>query len=181
VVQSVELLLDDGTDGSVRAQWDLLAGTGLPSQARHAGPTNRPHVTVAVRAWLDPGLEPALRAAVGDLPLPLRLGGLTCFGRNRFVLVRLVVPEVGLLALHAAVCSALGPDPDDVEARGNLAPGRWTPHVTLARRLMPEQVGAALGVLSGAPGGTSDIDGHAVGCRRWDGEARRETSLVNSM
>ena len=142
MVQSVELLLDDGTDGSVRAQWDLLAGTGLPSQARHAGPTNRPHVTVAVRAWLDPGLEPALRAAVGDLPLPLRLGGLTCFGRNRFVLVRLVVPEVGLLALHAAVCSALGPDPDDVEARatsrpdagrrtsrwrGGSCPNRWAP------------------------------------------------------
>ena len=181
MVQSVELLLDDGTDACVRAHWERLAAAGLPSQARHAGPTNRPHVTVAVRARLDPGLEPALRAAVRDLPLPLRLGGLTCFGRDRFVLVRLVVPDVRLLALHAAVASGLGPDPDDVDARGNLAPGRWTPHVTLARRLTPEQVGAALGALSGRPGGTSDIDGYAVGCRRWDGDARRETSLVNSV
>ena len=116
-------------------------------------------------------MEPALHDAVSDLPLPLRLGALACFGHRRLVLVRLVVPDVRLLALHAAVAVALGPDPDDAEAAGNLAPGRWTPHVTLARRLTPEQVAAALTALH--PVGRAEGNGRAVCCRRWDGDARR--------
>lgn len=170
MVQSVELLLDDDVDASVRRQWERLAAAGLPSQARHAGPTNAPHVTLTVRARIDQGVDPALHDAVADLPLPLRLGALACFGRERFVLVQLVVPDVRLLALHAAVAVALGPDPDDAEAGGNLAPGRWTPHVTLARRLTPEQVSTALSALRDH---RTDGDGQAVCCRRWDGDARR--------
>lgn len=170
MVQSVELLLDEASDSAVREQWARLREAGLPSQARHTGASNRPHVTVAARAAIDPGWEPALRAAVAGLPMPLRLGALACFGRRQFVLVRLVVPDAALLALHAAVADALGADPDGMR---NLAAGEWTPHVTLARRLSAAQVGAALEAL----GGAGRQQGAAVGCRRWDGAARREWPL----
>lgn len=169
MVQSVELLLDPATDAVVRGQWALLAESGLPSQARHAGSFNAPHVTVVVRASIDPAGEPALSAAVDGLPLPVHLGALCCFGRRRFVLARLVVGDVRLLELHARVAAAHGPDPDDPEAIGNLSPGRWTPHVTLAHRLSAEQVANALTVL----GGSVEHDGAAVSCRRWDGDAQQ--------
>jgi len=174
MVQSVELLLDEASDDAVRDQWQRLLDAGLPSQARHTAASNAPHVTLAARRQIDAEVEPALRAAVRVLPLPLRLGGLACFGRSRLVLVRIAVPSELLLRLQAAVAGALGPDPDDPAATGTLAPGRWTPHVTLARRLAPEQVGAAVQVLGGVP----ERDGVAVGCRRWDGDARREWPLL---
>jgi len=169
VVQSVELLLDAATDAVVRGQWALLAAFGLPSQARHAGSFNAPHVTVAVRGSIDPAGESALSAAADGLPLPIRLGALCCFGRRRFVLVRLVVGDVRLLELHARVAAALGPDPDDPEVIGNLSPGRWTPHVTLAHRLSAEQVATALTVLDGS----IECASTAVSCRRWDGDAKQ--------
>jgi len=171
VVQSVELLLDRARDAAVRARWDRLRGAGLPSQARHTGASNAPHVTLAAREAIDPGAEPGLRATVAGLPMPLRLGALACFGRGRFVLVRLVVPGAQLLALHAAVAHVLGPDPHGLR---NLAPGEWTPHVTLARRLTGEQVARALGELDGA----GEQTGAAVGYRRWDGATRTEWSLL---
>lgn len=173
MVQSVELLLDEASDAQVRQQWDRLIDLGLPSQGRHPGASNAPHVTLAARARIDTTREPALRNEVACLPVPLRLGALACFGRGRFVLVRLVVADTVLLRLHARVAGALGPDPDDPEGTGNLAPGRWTPHVTLAHRLSAEQVGGALAALEA----WTEVDGAAVGCRRWDSVAREVWSL----
>ena len=190
MVQSVELLLDDELDAVVRAQWRALADAGLPSQARHTGPTNRPHVTLAVsfRRWPE-AVEAALRDAVGPLPLPVRLGGLVTFGQGgRYVLARLVVPSSGLLALHARIAAAVAadhpdpdpdPDPDHIDAPGHLAVGRWTPHVTLARRIDAALFPAALGALAahgplGAERNTersAEVDGAGVTVRRWDGDA----------
>lgn len=168
-VQSAELLLDEALDSAVRAQWQWLAAAGLPSQARHTGPTNAPHVTLAVRESIPQAYDAALAAAAG-LPLAVRLGGLVVFAHRRCVLARAVVPTEELLALHACVYDALtgaGPGPD------NLAPSRWTPHVTLARGLTSEQVGSAVAVLSR----TAEAAGQAVALRRWDGAARRAWTL----
>lgn len=170
MVQSVELLLDEAGDAAVRGQWERLAAAGLPSQARQRDASNRPHVTLAVRRRVHPEAEPALRSVVEALPLPLRLGEVACFGRRRFVLVRLVVPDAALLALHAGVAAGLGADPD---AFRNMAPGRWTPHVTLGRGIALGDVPRALALVGGAP----EHPGQAVGCRRWDGDARREWQL----
>jgi 2'-5' RNA ligase len=171
MAQSVELLLDDTADAVVQSQWAALAAGGMPSQARHTGLSNRPHVTLAARRWMDPAAEPALVAAVGGLPLPIRLGAVALFGAGPFVLVRLVVAARALLELQAAVRDVLGPDP---ATDRQFAPGCWTPHVTLARRLRAEQVPAALSVL----GGGRDGDAQLVSCRRWDGDARREWRLA---
>lgn len=170
MVQSVELLLDDETDAEVRRQWDRLAAAGLPSQSAHGGTSNRPHVTLAVRRRIDGRADPLLREAARALPLPVRLGALACFGRRQFVLVRLLVPDGSMLGLHAAVAAVLGPDPDGFR---NLAPGRWTPHVTLGRRLGGRDVARALELVGGAP----ERAGAAVACRRWDGDVRREWLL----
>lgn len=172
-MQSVELLLDEVTDTHVREQWQVLAGAGLPSQARHQGSTNAPHVTLAVREAIDPGSEPALRRVASRMPLPVRLGATAVFGRHRYVLVRLLVVDAPLLELHAALAAALGPD-----GRGDplTEPGRWTPHVTLARGLSAVGIGQALEVL----GGARPVDGQAVDCRRWDSEARTAWSLTRS-
>lgn len=168
MTQSVELLLDDASEASLRDQWDALAVAGLPSQASHVGTSNRPHVTIAARDQIAPDAVPALRDVVAVLPLPLRLGAYACFGRERFVLVRLVVADRALLDLQAAVTGVLGGDPG-----GFLRPGLWTPHVTLAHRMRPEQVGQALSAL----GGAHEMDACAVGCRRWDSDARRVWNL----
>jgi 2'-5' RNA ligase len=169
-VQSVEALLDPATDARVRALWDALAAAGLPSQARHTGASNAPHVTLAVREEIAPGLDGVLGEAVGPLPLPVRLGGLLVFARRRAVLALAVVPSAALIAVHARLDDALagcGPSAD------HLAPGTWTPHVTLARGLTAEQVGTAVAVLGTLP----DLDGAVPAVRRWDARERRTWTL----
>ncbi|MBM9467950.1 2'-5' RNA ligase family protein [Nakamurella leprariae] len=170
MVQSVELLLDHDADAWVRSQWDTLAAAGLPSQSRHTGSTNRPHITLAVAPALDdePGspLAAALTAAVADLPVSATLGGVVVFGGTRCVLARLVVPSAALLAVHARVAAVLADA--GVPAAGHLAPDDWTAHVTLARQCRPEQVGLALPLV----GGFGSVPATAVAARRWDGDRR---------
>ncbi len=171
-VQSVELLLDDTTDSAVRTRWATLADAGLPSQATHAGPSNRPHVTLSVRHEIADDLDPEIAGAVGDLPLPLVLGGLLVFARRRCVLAQAVVPSADLLSLQSRVHDVLPElgDPASRRRHHHLVPGRWTPHVTLARGLRPEQVGDAVHAL----GHLDDLVGTAVAVRRWDAVARRD-------
>jgi len=165
VVQSVELTLDGAADAAVRGEWGRLAAAGLPSQAHHLAPSNRPHVTLAAPSSIDPACEPSLRAAAeGLLPLDVRLGAVAVFGRGPFVLVRVVVTNPTLLALHALVSGIVG-TPDGT----NMSPGRWTPHVTLARRIAGHQVPDALAALDGG-----ELHARCVAVRRWDGDARRE-------
>jgi hypothetical protein len=58
---------------------------------------------------------------------------------------------------------------------GRCAPGHWTPHATVARRLTAEQVGAAL---MAATGLTTDLVARIVGLRRWDSDQRIDHILV---
>ena len=170
-MQTVELLLDAAADAAVRCEWDALAAAGLPSQALHTGPTNAPHVTLAVAREVPPAVEAALPAAVDGLPVAGALGALVVFGSRRVALARLVVPHPDLLALHARVAALLRDCPG---VPGYVLPGAWTPHVTLARGLTPGQVGSALEVLGHLDG----IDGTLVTARRWDGEAREARPLA---
>lgn len=171
MVQSVELTLDAASDAAVRVQWQALADAGLPSQARHRGASNRPHVTLAAQPVLDdaqagPGLAAACAAA---LPLALRLGAPVLFGAGPYVLVRLVVAASELLALHAEVARLVGAPPGTL-----VSPGRWTPHVTLARRIAGADLPAALALLP-----AEELDVVAVTARRWDGDAKREWTLAS--
>jgi 2'-5' RNA ligase len=168
VTQSVELLLDDELDAAVRREWGLLLAADLPSQGRHTGETNRPHVTLTVAGSVLPYIETAIKAELtGRLPVPIRLGGLLCFGGRggRYLLARSVVPNPELLELQAA-CAALFDGLPGVSPL--LQPGSWTPHVTLARNVPGEWVGTAIGVI----GEISELAGAAETVRRWDSEGR---------
>ncbi len=169
MVQSVEALLDADLDAAVRRQWRALADAGLPSQARHTGATNAPHVTLAVADALDDRVEAALPDAVSALPLPVLLGAPLVFGRGgRRVLVRLVVPSRALLALHAEVADVVAGSPG---VPANVTPDRWTPHVTLACALPTAALPAALDAIAGV--GPPDDAGSLTAARRWDGDAKR--------
>lgn len=157
-MQALELLLDDATDDAVRREWTVLSRAGLPSQADHTGASNAPHVTVLAADEL-PATDEELGAAVaGVLPLTLHLGPVVAFPGRRLVLARLVVADAALLGLHAALVTAGRGAPSP-----HTTPGRWVPHVTLARGIPMDDLGAALSLLR-APG----LDGTATRLRRWD-------------
>lgn len=169
MVHSVELTLDAGADAAVRELWHALAESGVPSQAGHRSPSNRPHVTVAVAAQMSGGVDADLIPLLDRLPLPCRIGAPMVFGRGPYTLVLLVIPSTGLLDLHARVNRICLPHTESGPLRHTL-PGQWTPHVTLARRIGAALLEQALTVV----GGGADIEGEFAGLRHWDGDAREE-------
>jgi hypothetical protein len=169
MVHSVELLFDADTDAAIRRIWDDLADAGVRSQAGHTAPSNRPHVTLAVAETMDSAVDDALRPVLRQLPITCTLGAPMLFGRRQFTLVRLIVPSVQLLSLHADVHHACLPH----MPKGPLPhsePGGWTPHVTLARRLPADLLHTALTVASVS----RELSATGVGIRHWDGNAKRE-------
>jgi len=169
-MQSIELVPDDVTAGRIRRQWAALERAGLPSQSRHTGASNRPHVTLALTDTMSADVESGLLDAVAGLPMPMTVGGLLLFGSSRYVLARSAVPSAELLLLQATVTASLrdGPDP-----HRTFGPGRWTPHITLAKRLTAQQVALALAALGDVPA----ISGEWVRARLWDITAKREQWL----
>ncbi|TRW83265.1 2'-5' RNA ligase family protein [Mycolicibacterium sp. 018/SC-01/001] len=170
MVHSVEALFDDATETAVRELWDGLAAAGVPSQAGHTAPSNRPHVTLTVAEQMDDAVDVALAPLLDRLPLPCVVGAPMLFGGGRTVtLVRLVVPSAGLLALHAGVHESCLPHvPKGVLP--HVDPGRWTPHVTLGRSIPPDLLPLALAI----PGIARDIHGEITTLRHWDGNAKQE-------
>jgi hypothetical protein len=162
-VRTVELLPDAALDAAVRDAWARLAAAGLPSLGRHPHPTNRPHLTLASAPELPP-LDPVL----GALPVPVRLAGVLAFGGERGALAWAVVPSRALLDLHAGVAAALDL-PDD----SHHAPGRWTPHLSLALRTTPQERAAAVALLAGLP----EVDGAFTAARSYDGVTRTTRHL----
>jgi hypothetical protein len=171
-VHSIELLFDPDTEAAIRRIWDDLAAAGLPSQAAHRSPSNRPHVTLAVAESIAPEVEAVLAGVAARLPLRCVVGAPLLFGSGKRALARLAVPsaEVILMQAEVALISLEHMRPGPVE---HTLPGAWTPHVTLCRRLAPADVAAALDVI-----GSDDITGTFAGLRRWDGTARREHPIT---
>lgn len=164
---SVELLPDAAMDRAVRDDWDRLLGADLPSSGRNPAPSNRPHLTLAVRDQLDPS---AFAGLADLLPISLELGGIVLLGhRDRYVLARHVVVSSTLLAVHRAVADIAGrPEPRYT----NTGVDRWTPHITLARGLTSARLATAMRLIK-AP----NIVGEAVGARVWDAEARSVSTI----
>lgn len=169
MVHSVELLFDDETDAAIRRVWDDLSDVGVRSLAASTSPSNRPHVTLSVAEHIDDAVHDALRPLLGMLPLPCTIGAPMLFGRGPFTLVRLLIPSVELLALQAEVHTACLPhmSPGPLP---HADPGRWTPHVTMARRVAPEKLADALTLRRMS----RDRTGTAVAIRHWDGNNRVE-------
>jgi 2'-5' RNA ligase len=190
VPHALELLLDPELEHRVRGAWEVLAAAGLPSQALHPHPTNRPHVTLAVteESADDPADDPtddpadgvpdAVRAALAvelaALPLTVCLDGVVVLGGRRRTVAWLVVPSAPLLRLHRDVHRAVhGAARADASGPPLLRPDRWVPHVTLAARVTSEQAAAVVAALGGLPAATGTAD--AV--RSYDLVARTTTTL----
>lgn len=165
-MQSVELLLDETAEAAIRRQWQLLAAAGISSPT----PDHRPHITVAVAREIWPRLDRAL-SQHPFRPLPVRIGGLLIFGARHPILVRPVVPTEELLALQRRIAAIVEPCPG---VPATMRPGAWTPHVTLARRLKPDRVGAAMEAVATDRDSTATV----VGIRRWDGDRRIEWPIA---
>src|SRR3954468_19046065 len=103
MAHSVELLFDAETEAALRRAWDALADAGLPSQARHTAPSNRPHVTLAVADSIAAAVDDDLTALADQLPLHCVVGAPLLFGAGRFTLARLIVPSAELLSLQSRV------------------------------------------------------------------------------
>jgi 2'-5' RNA ligase superfamily len=165
MVHSVELVFDPDTEAAVRHIWDELREAGIPSQA----PASRPHATLVVAERIDPAVDELLRMLGERFPFPCRIGAPLFFGRTKAVLARLVVPTTALLHVHAEVYRMCLPHLDP-GSKPNTLPGDWTAHVTMARRIVPAQMGRAVRIV----GKPSELRGAVVGLRRWDGNAKRE-------
>lgn len=152
---TIELLLDAAAEDAVRAEWDALAALGLSSLAGHTSASNRPHITALARVDLTPLDDGVLD---GIPSFPITLGAPLLFGTGeRRVLARSVVPTAELLGLHSRVHSLAGPGED----APHTAPGEWTPHVALARRLRVADLAMALDCIGG------ETHAHLAGVRRW--------------
>ncbi|MDF2443191.1 MAG: hypothetical protein JWR01_1394 [Subtercola sp.] len=175
-MMSFELLLDPATDARFRAEWDTLLAAGLPSQARHTGASNAPHITLLAARAVDAALRteapggpasrvpgsppsasppsasraaasPAPPAGVDHRPLPLAFAGFAVFGQ----------PPSGLVLARLVITSPPLLDLHaSVHRRAQGAtelspftrPNAWVPHVTLASRLTPSQLADALSALA---------------------------------
>ena len=170
-MHSVELILDDDTDRQVRAEWAALAAAGLPSQARHTGASNRPHITLALSDTLTEDVAHRLGAACRPTSrFPSPSAGCCSSARRGWCWPGRSIASAALLDLQSRVRAALD---DPVDPHDTFGPGRWTPHVTLARRLRPDQIGTALTQLTPL----APITGELVRARRWDIAAKQEQWL----
>ncbi|GAA3560851.1 2'-5' RNA ligase family protein [Microlunatus spumicola] len=172
MTQSVELLLDEASEAVVLGEWARLAEAGLPTEQRIVpSPTHRPHVTLWAGPAIPADVDATLPAVVAGLDLPLLLGSLLVFGprRGQVVLVRQVVASAALLDLQARVATLCG-----TQADSHFAAGRWSPHVTVARRVAVDQLGAVIGTLGAVP----DVSATSRVCRRWDGDVKKAWDLA---
>lgn len=168
--QSVEGVFDEATDAEVRRRWTVLADAGLPSQASHRGQSNSPHLTLSVAERVPADVEQSLVGlATGPesgLPLSCRLGPLVLLGGRRLVVAHLVVPSEPLLRLQSAAAAVM----TGCDGVSDLVlPGRWTPHVTLARGVDRDQLGAVVEAL----GRLDEVEGAITSLRRWNPVERR--------
>jgi hypothetical protein len=163
-MRSIELTFDEPGDDAVRSAWRALVDVGLPSLGRHDAPSNRPHVTLAAGEAL------AVPQTLPTRPARVRLGGMLLFpaGPGRVVLVRAVVADAALVAFHRAV-HELAPG-----AVPNTRPDRWSPHVTLARRLRVTDLPAAIDALAAVE---LPEELEIAGVRHWDGATTTVTAL----
>lgn len=176
MAHSIELLFDEDTDAALRRAWEALTDAGVPSQARVRSATNRPHVTVAVADHIDSAVDVELRTlACRLLPLRCLVGAPLVFGRGRFTVAHLLVPSAELLELHRQVHEICAPHMSPGPAP-HSAPGRWTPHATLGRRMSSAELGVAFASVTAL---TDERQAQFTALRRWDGDARVAHPLIS--
>ncbi|MFT4087555.1 MAG: 2'-5' RNA ligase family protein [Gordonia sp. (in: high G+C Gram-positive bacteria)] len=168
---SIELLPAADGDAALRAQWSRLAEARLPTAGKISADTNRPHCTLLAGTEIDPAADAALAAVAMRLPAPVVIGAPTVFAQHAgYTLVRIVTPGAELLGVHAQTARVAGEFVTGLSSTS--APGHWTPHFTLARRMTADQIAAALDLLDWAP-----IDTAVTALRRWNGDEKTDVVI----
>ncbi|HEX5566912.1 MAG TPA: 2'-5' RNA ligase family protein [Streptomyces sp.] len=175
-MRTVELLPDEATDRAVREVWRHLERLGLPSQAGHPHPTNRPHLTLATGQELPAAVRVLLEGALAPLPVPLRLEGLLRFPGHVRVLAWAVRPDRALVRLHERVWQVLARSPAVGRMNPLHAPGRWVPHITLGRSLRPAWERPDAELLPARLHGP--LYGRLTGARSYDSASRTTEALL---
>ncbi|PXW26976.1 UNVERIFIED_CONTAM: 2'-5' RNA ligase superfamily protein [Williamsia faeni] len=174
MAHSIELIFDEVTNTIIGEQWRKLADAGLPSQGSIRSTSNRPHVTLIAADSIDATADMELSAIRGVAGMTVNIGALLLFWGRRGTAARLVVPSDHLLDIHAqvfdATCPHIGGRP-----LAHVSPGSWTPHITLARRLVEGHLGHLMRALSEGP---EMFTAQVAGLRRWNGDTREEFQLV---
>ncbi|MCS0634936.1 2'-5' RNA ligase family protein [Streptomyces sp. LP05-1] len=137
-MRTVELLLDEAADARVREAWRRLADAGLPSQARHPGSSNRPHLTLAACPELTAPIRWELARTAAALPVPVRFTGVVRFEGRSSVLAWALDNDPVLGTLHRQVWEAVASDSPPGSLNPLHRPGRWRPHITLGRTRRPD-------------------------------------------
>ena len=166
MAQSVELTLDSAAEAALVAQWDRLAAAGIAKPKRPEPHGHHlPHITLYAADAIPEGAESVLPEIVAGVNLTVHIGALMIFGprKGESILVRNVAASIQLLELQQLVARACAADP-----AGQFGQGRWSPHVTLARRVSSDHLGKAVSVL----GSRGELDATIQRCRRWDGRRR---------
>ena len=164
---AIEALLDDSSDAQVRRLWEALDAAGLPSQTRHTGATNAPHLTLVSAPLIDGGHVDLAGARLGPLlPIQVRVTGLALLGDG---------PRHALALLCAVPSPVLAAVEELARAVGDPRAGAWVPHLTLGRRLTGAQVGRALEVLGEQRIPLERLVLDRV--RRWDPATRSVTTV----
>jgi 2'-5' RNA ligase len=148
MAHAITLLLDEASEGQVRALWKALDDAGVPSLARHGHGRHQPHVTLVVFDEGDPEAVAAgaVAAQVGRSSIGVRYAGHGVFNATRCVVHLPVTTSAELRAAHAAMMEVLARS--GATCRAHYAPAQWLPHVTLAMDVPPAQAGAASALLA---------------------------------
>jgi len=140
--RGVVLWPDASTGEAVRRLWRELAAAGLPSLETHTHCLHQPHVSLVVADHLD---AEAAAAAVGRLPevqIPCRVEAAAFFPGGFLILP--LVPNIELLDEQRRISAAVR---DLAVGRWDYTqPGEWSPHITCAYALAPDQAGDALAI-----------------------------------
>ncbi len=150
----VSLYFDDTSDERIRVLWEVLASAGIsaspprgplgPGAGRHC-----PHLSLGVAATAaEATLSERLAAlAAQHAPLVLTLSSIGLFPTNEPVVYLGVVMTDRLLQLHKEVHALLAQE--TMGAWPYYLAGSWVAHVTLARGVARDQLGAAVQLVAG--------------------------------
>ena len=110
-----------------------------------------------------------LRVGVEIKDLDRDISLIICFVKNFNQGGELQIPEsgsatVGIIDVHVLELARFK---RGLEYAGQFGSGRWSPHVTLARRVATDQLGSAVGALARTADRT--VRARVTRCRRWDG------------
>ena len=160
--QSLELVPDQAGREAVRALWQRLSETGLPSQADHRAQSNEVHLTLVEAEDLTGQLARARGSLLPLLPLELPVTGATVLGVRRLAAVLTLEVPSALTTAVEALRAGLDVPPDHV----------WLPHVTLARQLDAQTASRVLAAVGRCPSTLTFTE-----LRHWDPASRTLQTL----